>query len=105
MIIGKNLGLNNKMSSFTRSVLSLFLCLNFVNGKTVCTDQQLTEAQRAFRQGDNIRGGMSKKCYRAQIVLLYQNNFFELHNSKQLLTALIIKLSPNTGYLILKRQK
>ena len=50
MIIGKNLGLNiNKMSSFTRSVLSLFLCLNFVNGKTVCTDQQLTEAQRAFR--------------------------------------------------------
>ena len=64
MIIGKNLGLNiNKMSSFTRSVLSLFLCLNFVNGKTVCTDQQLTEAQRAFRQGDNIRGGVSKVIF------------------------------------------
>ena len=64
MIIGKNLGLNiNKMSSFTSSVLSLFLCLNFVNGKTVCTDQQLTEAQRAFRQGDNTRGGgVSQKC-------------------------------------------
>ena len=61
MIIGKNLGLN-KMSSFTSSVLSLFLCLNFVNGKTVCTDQQLTEAQRAFRQGDNTRGGVSQKC-------------------------------------------
>ena len=37
------------MSSITRSVLSLFLCLNFVNGKSVCTEQQLTEAQRAFR--------------------------------------------------------
>ena len=74
MIIGKNLGLN-KMSSFTRSVLSLFLCLNFVNGKTVCTDQQLTEAQRAFRQGDNIRGEMSKKCYVVQIVLLYRDEF------------------------------
>ena len=65
MIIGKNLGLNiNKMSSFTRSVLSLFLCLNFVNGKTVCTDQQLTEAQRAFRQGDNTRGGVSKVFFK-----------------------------------------
>ena len=46
-MIGKSLGF--KMSSITRSVLSLFLCLNFVNGKSVCTEQQLTEAQRAFR--------------------------------------------------------
>ena len=40
------------MNSFINTVvgvLSLFLCLNFVNGKSVCTDQQLTEAQRAFR--------------------------------------------------------
>ena len=81
MIIGKNLGLN-KMSSFTRSVLSLFLCLNFVNGKTVCTDQQLNEAQRAFRQGDNNRGEMSKKCYVVHVVgitflkEIFQNNCF-----------------------------
>ena len=47
-MIGKSLGFK-KMSSITRSVLSLFLCLNFVNGKSVCTEQQLTEAQRAFR--------------------------------------------------------
>ena len=47
-MIGKSLSLK-KMSSITRSVLSLFLCLNFVNGKSVCTEQQLTEAQRAFR--------------------------------------------------------
>jgi len=47
-MIGKSLGFK-KMSSITSSVLSLFLCLNFVNGKSVCTEQQLTEAQRAFR--------------------------------------------------------
>ena len=46
-MIGKSLRF--KMSSITRSVLSLFLCLNFVNGKSVCTEQQLNEAQRAFR--------------------------------------------------------
>jgi len=46
-MIGKSLSF--KMGSITRSVLSLFLCLNFVNGKSVCTEQQLNEAQRAFR--------------------------------------------------------
>jgi len=46
-MIGKSLSF--KMSSITCSVLSLFLCLNVVSGKSVCTEKQLTEAQRAFR--------------------------------------------------------
>ena len=51
MMIGKSLSF--KMSAITSSVISLFLFLNFVSGKSVqenvCTEQQLTEAQRAFR--------------------------------------------------------